>query len=50
MTTPMPQSTSSAPTPTHLLRFNEWRQPIDTKAVQSTENENAFYETSNEKV
>ncbi|EFO18236.2 hypothetical protein LOAG_10260 [Loa loa] len=46
MTTPVPPSTSSTPTPTHLLRFGELPQPLNAKPV---ENENAFYETSNEK-
>lgn len=51
MTTPIPQSTqSSAPTPTHLLKFGEPFQPANAKAIESAESENAFYETSNEKV
>ncbi|VDK87149.1 unnamed protein product [Litomosoides sigmodontis] len=51
MTTPVPQSTqSSAPTPTHLLKFDKLLQPANAKAVESAENENAFYETSDEKI
>ncbi|VDN82563.1 unnamed protein product [Brugia pahangi] len=50
MTTPIPQSTSPTPTPTHLLYFGESRQLMDMKSIQSAENENAFYETSNEKM
>uniref|UniRef100_A0A8R1TW70 Lipid-binding serum glycoprotein C-terminal domain-containing protein n=1 Tax=Onchocerca volvulus TaxID=6282 RepID=A0A8R1TW70_ONCVO len=49
MTTPIPQTTSPTPTPTYLLEFGKLYQPIDAKPVESVENENAFYETSDEK-
>uniref|UniRef100_A0A1I8EAW6 BPI2 domain-containing protein n=1 Tax=Wuchereria bancrofti TaxID=6293 RepID=A0A1I8EAW6_WUCBA len=51
MTTPIPPSTSPTSTPTHLLYFGESpRQQMDMTSIQSAENENAFYETSNEKM
>ncbi|CAG9534285.1 unnamed protein product [Cercopithifilaria johnstoni] len=51
MTTPIPLSMqSSTSTPTHLLKFGELHQPVNSKLVESVEDENAFYETSNEKI
>ncbi|KAM3718154.1 Nose resistant to fluoxetine protein [Dirofilaria immitis] len=51
MTTPIPQTTPSTPTPTYLLEFGVLRHPIDTtKSSKSVENENAFYETSDENI
>ncbi|KAL3984535.1 LBP / BPI / CETP family N-terminal domain protein [Acanthocheilonema viteae] len=50
-TTPIPQSTQPpAPTPTYLLKFGELPEPAHAKPVESAETENAFYETSNEKM
>lgn len=51
MTTPIPQPTQSpVPTSTHLLKFGEPFQSANMKLVESAEDENAFYETSNEQV
>lgn len=51
MTTPAPPSTPPpTPTPTHLLQFGVPRHHFYTTPASTVENENAFYEVSEEEV
>lgn len=50
MTTPIPQSTTPTPESTHSIRFGESHQLMDAEFHHSAENENDFYEASDEKV